>query len=238
MAMKRTLTTSIARTISCLALGALTGCFTVYETPYPQTQLSPLGEGRELHVAVSGFEATVTTYMPVRGYTTVWRDDGPYHRGRYHGPRSETWTTTTYIPQVNESTVFIERAVDALEASGFVIATTNADYCVEAHFSGPVVTGTDRSVEVAWVLLSLLSADYSAQTWSARLKIREALTGKVLLMHDYSQKYAAAVWGPIPIFSPAASDATSYNTMQSWCLTALTDRVMADATAFLASRAP
>jgi hypothetical protein len=57
-------------------------------------------------------------------------------------------------------------------------------------------------------------------------------------MHcDYSERYSALVWGPIPLFSPASSDKTSASKMQGWCLSALTDRAMADATAFLAAQA-
>ena len=55
--------------------------------------------------------------------------------------------------------------------------------------------------------------------------------------HDYSQRYEVAVWGPLPILSPAGSSKNTFNAMQSWCLTALTDRVMADTAAFLAPKA-
>ena len=96
------------------------------------------------------------------------------------------------------------------------------------------MTDEDETVQALWVLLSALSANYSAQTWSAKLKIYEVATNKLVFSHDYSQKYSAAVWGPLPILSPAGATATDYNTMQSWCLTALTDRALADATAYLA----
>ena len=41
------------------------------------------------------------------------------------------------------------------------------------------------------------------------------------------------LFGLIPIFSISACDATRSATMQSWCLAALTDRVVADVAAFL-----
>jgi hypothetical protein len=69
------------------------------------------------------------------------------------------------------------------------------------------------------------------------MKIYDMSTGKVCLFKDYTQKYESYVWGPIPIFSPAGSGKSSYNFMQNWCLSALTDLAMADATAFLSARA-
>ena len=228
-----------AGTFATAVCALAAGCFTVHSTPYPESLMTPAGDGGEVRVALSGFEATVTTYLPVSGSTTVWREGPGYYRhGRYHsgfyGP--ETYTTTTYVPQVSETPVFAERAVELLEDAGYTVAATNADYMVEVRFSGPEVNGGDRTASLLWVVCSLLSADYGAQTWTAKLRIRDGQTGKLLMHHEYSQKYSAAVWGPIPIFSPAFSDVTSSETMQSWCLSALTDRTMADASAFLASR--
>ena len=110
------------------------------------------------------------------------------------------------------------------------------DYLVEVGFGGPFVTDSERCVKALWLLLSVLSADYSVQTWTAKLKIYDNKTGKMVFHHDYSQRYEVTVWGPIPILSPAGSSKNTANAMQSWCLTALTDRAVADATAFLAGR--
>lgn len=215
---------------------AVTGCFTVHQSEYPQVQMSKSTKA-DMGVQLSGFEATVTSYVPVYGYQTVWAREpdyygrhGRYYRGGYH---PTTVSTTTYVPQTNQTTVFVERAQEALEGCGYIVNAPNSEYRVEVKFSGPVVTDEDNTVEIMWVLLSALSADYSAQTWSAKLKIYEVASNKLIFSHDYSQKYSAAVWGPLPILSPAGSSATEYNTMQSWCLTALTDLTMADATAFL-----
>lgn len=224
---------------SAVAMLALTGCFTVHHCRYPEVQLTSAPQGSRVAVQLSGFEAAITSYMPVYGYETVWhRSPGYRHRGHYHygALYPHTYSTTTYIPQTNPTTAYAERAQDALEDSGFAVGVTNADYRVEVKFNGPMVDDGDRTAEMLWLLLSALSADYGAQTWSAKLKIYDAKTGQMLMHHDYAEKYTAAVWGPIPIFSPAGSDQTSYNVMQNWCLSALTDRVMADATAFLAAR--
>lgn len=218
---------------------ALAGCFTVHHSEFPEVEMSHLPDGCEARVALAGFEATVTSYLPVSTHTTMW-DGGPgyYHRrGRhaaYIGPHTETWTSTTYIPQVREDNTYIKFATDTLEGAGCIIAATNLDYVVDVAFSGPEISNTDRAVEAMWIILSLLSADYSAQEWGARLKIRDGESGKVLLMRDYTQKCSAAVWGPIPIFSPLSATDTGDNAMQAWSLSALTSRVMADATAFIA----
>ncbi len=228
------------RIILAAALAALgAGCFTVHRSEYPEVTMSRAPEGREIAVQLAGFEATVVSYLPVYGHETVWREHVYRDRhGRFRdgGLYPATYSTTTYIPQARLTPAFVERAQDLLEDAGFAVGLTNAAYVVEVRFAGPVVTDGDRTTECLWLLCSLLSGDYSAQTWTARLRITEAATGRLLLHRDYSQKYAAAVWGPIPILSPAAATATDADVMQSWALSALTDRALADATQFLAGR--
>ena len=208
------------------------GCFTVNETPYPSVSSSAAPADKAVHVQLSGFEAAVTTYVPVYGYETVL-SSAHGHGPRRHRLYATTIATETYVPQVNNSTAFIDRATDTLEKCGYVLQTTNPKYRIEVKFSGPFVTDGEFAKSAAWSLLTVFTADYGTQTWTARLKIHELATGKVVLFRDYTQKYESLVWGPLPIFSPAGSDKSDYNMMQSWCLTALTDRAMADATAFL-----
>jgi len=213
------------------------GCFTLHESEYPRTENASAG-GKDIKVQLSGFEASVTTYTTVYGYETVYTHGG-YHRYRRGG--GYWWPTTvateTYVPHTTQTSAFLDRATEILEVGGFNVKCEKPDYRVEVKFSGPVVTDNDRAVMAAWSLLSVLSADYGVQAWSAKLKIYEVATGKLLLMHDYDERYQAVVWGPIPIFSPSGSSKTSDNTMQNWCLMALTDKAMADATAFLATTA-
>ena len=221
------------RIVLAAALAACAGCFTLYETEYPSVQMSAAGE-REISVQLAGFEATVTTYVPVYGYTTYYNYGHPYRRG-YWGP--STIATETYMPQTQTTPFFRDRATEALETSGFNLKSDKPDYRVEVKFGGPLVTDEDRVIEAAWTLLSGLTADYGVQAWTAKLKIYDVATGKLLMHYDYTERYQAVVWGPIPLFSPSGSDKTSANAIQSWCLTALTDRAMSDATAFLASAA-
>ena len=219
-------------TASAAALCALCGCFVLSQSEYPEVEMSKVDSGAA--VGLTGFDATVTTYVPVYGYETVYHM-GPYRR--HWGPYATTYATETYIPQSTRTSAFIDRAGELLEQSGCLLRTENPDYTVDVRFSGPIVTDGEKAAGAAWTLFSLLTADYGCQTWTAKLKIYDAKEGRLLMFNDYAQRYSALVWGPIPLFSPAGSDKTSYNMMQSWCLTALTDRTMADATAFLAARA-
>jgi hypothetical protein len=220
------------QTLAFIAALSTAGCFTVNETPYPSVSPSAAPADKAVNVQLSGFEAAVTTYVPVYGYETVL-SSAHGHGPRRHRLYATTIATETYVPQVNNSTAFIDRATDTLEKCGYVLQTTNPKYRIEVKFSGPFVTDGEVAKSAAWSLLTVFTADYGTQTWTARLKIHELATGKVVLFRDYTQKYESLVWGPLPIFSPAGSDKSDYNMMQSWCLTALTDRAMADATAFL-----
>ena len=221
------------KSLIVVALLACAGCFTLHETEYPVVNMCS-GEGKDIAVQLAGFEATVTSYIPVYGYETInhFGYSGRHHPG-YWG--TTTVQTETYIPQTSATSAFLDRATEALETSGFSLKTDKPQYRVEVKFNGPSVTDGDRMVTAAWVLLSALSADYAVQTWTAKLRIYDIASGKLLMNHDYTQRYQTVVWGPIPIFSPTGSSKTSGNAIQSWCLTALTDRAMADATACLTS---
>ncbi|MBR1920841.1 MAG: hypothetical protein IJ829_02415 [Kiritimatiellae bacterium] len=211
---------------------ACAGCFTLYETDYPDVQMSAAADAG-VSVQVAGFEADVTTFVPVYGYQTYYHYGSFGRRGGYWGP--STVATETYIPQTRATDAYRDRAVELLEASGFDMKNERPDYRVEVKFAGPIVTDGDRAVEAAWTILSALSADYGVQAWTARLKIYDVATGRLVMHHDYRERYQAVVWGPLPLFSPGGSDKTSNNAVQNWCLTALTDRTIADATAFLST---
>lgn len=213
---------------------ALAGCFTIYESDYPAVEMSSVGDAG-IKVQLAGFEAAFTTYEVVYGYETAYRYHYPryYRHYGYWGP--STVMTETYIPQTRATSAYLDRATEILEQNGFNLKTDKPEYRVEVKFAGPFVTNGDRAAEAAWVILSLLTADYSVNAWTAKLKIYDVATGKLLMHYDYSERYKVLVWGPIPLFSPAGSDKTTANSMQGWCLSALTDRAMADATAFLSS---
>ena len=223
--------------IMMVPLLALAGCFTLKQTEIPQVQMSRAPEGRDIKVAVSGFAATVTTYIPVYGYQTVYVDHGPSYYGPrrrvWHGGHYETMTSETLVPQVNVTDAYLRRAQSLLEDSGFLLRAPQPDFTVETTFEGPFIRDDERAVEFAWMFLSVLSAEYSTQTWTAKLRIHDAKTGRVLLSQEYSQKYEDCVWSPLFFIGLAGCTENSPNFMQNWCLGVLTDRVVADATAFL-----
>ena len=225
------------KTVMTLSLLAFAGCFTIFESEYPAVEMASAGNA-DIKVQISGFEAAVTTYEVLYGYETSYRYHHYYgrrHSYGYWGP--STVMTETYVPQTRMTSSYIDRATEILELNGFNPKTEKPEYRIEVKFGGPFVSDGERAAEAAWTIFSLLTADYGVHTWTAKLKIYDVATGKLLMHHDYSERYSALVWGPIPLFSPAGSDKTSTNSMQNWCLMALTDRAMADATAFLAAQA-
>ena len=225
------------KTIMALSMLAFAGCFTIFESEYPAVEMASAGNA-DVKVQLSGFEAAVTTYEVLYGYETSYRYHHYYGYRRnygYWGP--STVMTETYVPQTRATSAYIDRATEILELNGFNPKTDKPEYRIEVKFGGPFVSDGDRAAEAAWTIFSLLTADYGVHTWTAKLKIYDVATGKLLMHYDYSERYSALVWGPIPLFSPAGSDKPSTNSMQNWCLTALTDRAMADATAFLSAQA-
>lgn len=229
------------RMIGCL-LGLLSaGCFTLHQSEPVVVEPVRAPAGRDIKVALSGFAATVTEYVPVYGSETV------YVAGRYghHGRRRGWWgghyvttTSETLLPQVRPNEMFLERARSRFEENGFLLRAAPADYNVDVTFSGPFVTSGERTAQAAWMLLSVLSADYAVQTWTAKLRIYDNRTGRLVFHREDSQKYQFVAWSPLFFIGLAGCTENTYNYMQSWCLTALTDRAVAAAGAFLVQQPP
>ena len=221
------------------ALCVTAGCWTVRETERPAIAMTSVPTDANVRVQVAGFDATKLSYLPTYGYTTITDFGGPYcygRHGRYYGGglRTTTVSTTSFVPQVEPTAVFRDRATDALERSGCLVQTAEPQYRVEVRFDGPFSADGDGWATAGWMLCTLFTANYEAQTWTAKLKIHDLKTGKLLLERDYSQHYEIVVWGPIPIFSPGCSDQTSSGRIMSWCLETLTDTAVAEALDFLA----
>ncbi len=229
------------RRLAFLPVLLLAGCFTLKQTEMPQVQMARAPEGRDVKVAVAGFAATVTDYIPVFGTQTVYVDHGPYvgrHGGRvWGGGHYETVTSETLVPQTRASEAFLRRAQTLLEDAGYLVRAPQPDYTVEVTFGGPFVRDDERAVEWAWMLLSVFSAEYATQTWTAKLRVYDAKTGRVLFTRDDVQKYEHCVWSPLFFVGLSGCTENTFNFMQGWCLTALTDRAVAAATAFLAPHA-
>ena len=222
--------------LECLVVCGLCGCWTVRETPSPEHAAKALQKGRELRVQLAGFDATVTSYLPVYGYTTVsgWSD--PWyggHRRRWGGYYTTTVSTTEFIPQTAKTSAFLDRATDAFERCGCILQATDPQYRIEVRFEGPYGEDGDVWAKFGWMLCTIFTANFDAQNWTARLKIHDLRTGKLVCARDFSQRYEAVVWGLIPVFSPGCAEQTSEAHMQNWCLTVLTDRAVAETMDYL-----
>ena len=220
---------------ACLTLA---GCWTFEQCEYPQTALSHVAEGRDVSVRLSGFETTVTTYDSAYSYTTVTE---PYHYRDGRGRHYTSWGTSTYrtetlVPRTVPTKVFLDRATESMEKAGFVTRSPSPRFGVEVKFDGPFSEDGDGASMFCWTLFTLFTADRGIKNWNAKLKIYDLSTGKLLLEHSYVERYQATVWGPVPFSAVMGTDATSPGKMKGWCLSALTDRAVADATAFLADK--
>ncbi len=217
----------------------LTGCFTCSETERPAVRMTDAPADKDVKVAISGFAATVTEYIPIYGHETYFVDRPPRRgpNGRYYGGGSiSTSTSTTLIPQTRADTAFVERAQSIMEECGFILRAPSPDYVVDVKFSGPFTTTGEAAAAVAWFLFTATTTEYSAETWSAKLKIYDNKTGRVIFHNDYEQKFENYTFSPLLFIGLAGNERGSHNFMQSWCLTALTDRAIADATAFLSTK--
>ena len=210
----------------------LAGCWTFSETPYPASAVTA-APTNSVPVVVAGFEAMITEYESVHGYQTVYV---PGYHGRHHYEPGyfETVPTVTMVAQQRSSDMFLKRAQDELEDAGFAVSPAGR-YIVEVTFSGPFKSNGDASAEICWPVFTLFTVDYGAADWSAKLRVREAGTGRLVFHHEYTQHYETKVFGLIPLFSIAECPNTGRDFIQSWCLAALTDRAVADASAFLST---
>ena len=212
------------------------GCWTVREMEHPAVEVARLPSGKDVRVQIAGFDATVTTYDTAYGYGSATTFGYPCYgrHGRYYGGiATTTYQTTEFIPRTEATSAYRNRATDALERAGCILQTKDPQYRVEVRFEGPFSESGDGWATVGWIICTIFTADYGAANWSAKLKIHDMKTGKLIHERDFTERDEAVVWGPIPIFSPACSSRNSASVMTDICLTALTDRAVAEAVAFL-----
>lgn len=217
----------------------LAGCWTVKETEHPAVAVAALPAVKELRVQVAGFDAAFTTYDTAYSYSTVSGWSGPWYGRRGWsggGWGTSVYSTTSYIPRTEKSSAFRDRATDALERAGFVLKTKDPQYQIEVRFEGPFSESGDGWATFGWMVGTLFTADYGGATWNAKLRIHDLKSGKLVYAKDLTERDEAVVWGPIPFFSPAGNDRNSDVVMKQICLTALTDKAVAEAINFLAGK--
>jgi len=218
-----------------VAASALSGCWTFSTTEYPATQLAQAPAGTNVTVGVTGFAAMQTLYRDVVGYSTVYVP-GCYGRYRCRPGYFATVPSSYMVAEAAPTDVFLLRARDSFERAGYSVGAATPDLTVDVVFGGPLVDGGDQAAGLAWPVFTLFFCDYEAVAWTAQLRIRDNRTGKLVFSNDYVQRYETKVFGLIPLFGIASCTETSPGYMQGWCLSALTDRAVADATSFLSSR--
>lgn len=218
----------------------LAGCWTFNTSEYPETALSAAPTNSVAKsVALIGFESTLVERVAMTGYQTFYVPSVYVGHGRHHHYYRpgyyEAIPTTTFIDQRYQTDLFLRRAKDMLETAGYTIAAQTPAWTVEVQFEGPFRSSSESSKEALVVIGSVFFCDYASVTWNAKLKIRDNRTGELVFSHAYEQKFETNAFGLIPLFGIASCDETSQNAMQVWCLSALTDRALADATTFLSS---
>ena len=232
---------SVLRFFGSSVIAFLAGCWTFREAAHPEIAVPAMPSGKDVRVQIAGFDATVTTYDAAYGYGTMTGfGGGPYYgrRGRYYGGGCgmATYQTTEYIPHREATSVYRNHATDAFERAGCIVQTKDPQYRVEVRFEGPFSESGDGWATAGWLICTIFTADYGAADWSAKLKIHDMKTGKMIHEKDFTERDEAVVWGPIPIFSPASGSRNSASTMKDICLTALTDRTVAEAVSFLSKQ--
>lgn len=217
-----------------LTAASMCGCWTFNESPYPETEVSQAPNGTNITVGVTGFAATLTEYATVHEYRTVYVPG--YVGRRYARPgHYETVPSIAYIPQLRTTDIFLRRARDNFEKAGYAVAAATPDWTVDVEFAGPVKTDADMMKQLAWVLGTVFFCDWDTVTWTAKLRVRDNRTGRLVFHRDYSQRYETNVFGLIPLFGISSCRTTSAVHMQAWCLAALADRAVADASSFLST---
>ena len=228
MGMKRML-------ILVVAASALAGCWTFSTTEYPATELCKAPDGTNVTVAVTGFDALRSFYRGVFTYDTVYVP-GYYGRRHYRPGYVATVPSHHYVADAVQTDAYRVRAQDSLERAGFVVGAASPDWTVDVVFGGPAQEGGDVAAGAAWMFCTLFFCDYEAVLWTAKLRVRDNRTGRLVFHQDYVQRYETKVFGLIPLFGIASCTETTFDYMQGWCLSALTDRVVADVTAFLSGK--
>ena len=210
------------------------GCWTVSETEYPDVEVTRLPSGKATTVSFSGFEVELQKFVPVEGHEQMKTNAGD----RVDGPcvKESTATNLFYMTRNTATRKLIDRASVGMERKGFEIRNANPQYVVDLKYTGPI----DRDYDaIKWLGLSvctLFTADKNAETWAGRLRVYDRASKQKIFEKHYTNEYSVAVWGPIPIASPACHPLITCTACSSAALSALTDEAIADASKAIADR--
>ena len=212
----------------------LAGCWTVSETEYPDVEVARLPAGKATSVSFSGFEVDLQKYVPVEGHEQMKTSAAD----RVDGPcvKENNSTNQFYMTRNTVSRKLIDRASVGMERKGFEIKTRKPQYVVDMKYAGPFDRDYDALKWIGLSLCTILTADKNVQIWTGDLKVYDRATKKAIFEKNYTNEYSVAVWGPIPIASPACHSKITCTACSSAALTALTDEAIADASKAIIDR--
>jgi len=208
----------------------LAGCWTISETEYPSASVT---QGKGIHVKLTNYRTGVYDYVTVEGHESMSTNETDV---LLVGQDRATQTDISWMMQYSAAGRLVSRSVAELKRKGYVIDIKKPQYILEVSFKGPSFPDYDVLRQLCYAVCTLFTAENMVVIWTSKLKVRDGATNEVLYEKDFEQKYDVTVWGPIPVASPACCSKISYDGANSWALTALTDQVVAEATAFIASR--
>ena len=209
----------------------LSGCWTVSETEYPDVEVARLPAGKTMSVSFSGFEAELQKYVPVEGHEEMKTNA----KDRVDGPcvKDNSATNVFYVTRNTVSRKLIDRASVGMERKGFDIKTMNPDYVIEMKYEGPFDRDYDAFKWLGLSICTIFTADKNMETWTGHMRVFDRASKKMVFEKGYTNEYSVAVWGPIPIASPACHPKITCTACSSAALTAMTDEAIADASKFL-----
>ena len=210
------------------------GCWTVSETEYPDVEVARLPAGKATSVSFSGFEVELQKFVPVEGHEQMKTNAAD----RVDGPcvKENNSTNQFYMTRNTVSRKLIDRASVGMERKGFEIKTRNPQYVVDMKYTGPFDRDYDALKWLGLSLCTILTADKNVQTWTGDLKVYDRATKKAIFEKSYTNEYSVAVWGPIPIASPACHPQITCTACSSAALSMLTDEAIADASKAIVDR--
>ena len=221
-----------------LAAGAISilfaGCWTVSETEYPDVEVARLPAGKAASVSFSGFEVELQKFVPVEGHEQMKTNAAD----RVDGPcvRANNATNQFYMTRNTATRKLIDRASVGMERKGFEIKTGAPQYVVDMKYEGPFDRDYDAFKWLGLSVCTLFTADKNVQTWTGELKVYDRATKKAIFEKSYTNEYSVAVWGPIPIASPACHPQITCTACSSAALSMLTDEAIADASKAIVER--
>ena len=210
------------------------GCWTVSESEYPDVEVAKLPAGKTASVSFSGFEVELQKYVPVEGHEQMKTNADD----RVDGPcvKENNATNQFYMTRNTVTRKLIDRASVGMERKGFEIKTADPQYVVDMKYAGPFDRDYDALKWLGLSICTLLTADKNVETWTGQLKVYDRASKKTVFEKSYTNEYSVAVWGPIPVASPACHSKITCTACSSVALSALTDEAISDASKAIVDR--